>query len=163
MPDPKLTLRPAHTGDIPVIARLATMLARQHAAYDAQRFEFPEPAEAAFEAFFEQQLSSPRAVVTVAELEGAIAGYVFLRMEPESLPHLCSASVWIHDIYVDACARGAGAGKALMDSALASAKAMGSGSVMLEVSTANRRASDIFTAAGFRPTMVEMRLELPNA
>jgi ribosomal protein S18 acetylase RimI-like enzyme len=153
-------VRPATPSDIEALAILASKLARQHASYDPLRFQFPEPAELEFEAFLRKELASDTVGLTVAEFDGNIAGYVFVRLEPASLVDLCGPAAWIHDIYVEEDARGMTVGKALLDAAIDTARGWGADSVMLSVSPKNKRAARLFAALGFRPTMQEMRLEL---
>lgn len=147
---------------------MGAALARQHAGYDARRFVFPEPLEAAHATFFAAQLATPEAVVLVAEapaggLPGggapaALLGYAFARREPASFVDALPASGWVHDLYVAPGARGAGAGGALLDAAVAALGGLGAGPVLLTVAAANPAARRLFERRGLAVTMHEMTL-----
>ena len=159
VPSPRV--RRAHSADVPTLAAFGAALARQHAAYDARRFAVPEPLETAYAAFFVEQLASAAAVVLVAESaddRDPPAGYVFARREPASFVDALPASGWVHDLYVAPHARGAGAGAALLDGALAALRAMGVDLVLLTVAPANAAARRLFAQRGFAVTMHEMAL-----
>src|SRR5437867_12450831 len=68
----------------------------------------------------------PQAAFTplVAELDGAVVGYVFF--SPGYNTDIAARSVWLHDIFVSAGARGRGVGYALM-AAVAAEAVRGSG------------------------------------
>ena len=143
-----------------MLVALGAALARQHAAYDARRFTYPEPFGAAHAAFFSEQLASAEAVLLVAEAPGggAPVGYAFARREPASFVDALPVSGWVHDIYVDPTARGQGAGAVLLDAAVAALCAMGVGIVLLTVAPVNAAARRLFERRGFRTTMHEMTL-----
>lgn len=152
--------RTAEPDDVPALARLGARLARQHLAYDAERFTCSEPVENAYEQFFREQVPLGETFIMLAEVGKDIVGYVFVRVEPESFVDLLGSSAWIHDIYVEVSARGSGIGPTLLAAATAAARELGARSVMLTVSPKNERAKEIFEKQGFRVTMLEMRLEL---
>lgn len=70
-----------------------------------------------------------------------------------------TATLWLHDIYIDESARGKNIGRQLLDAAVEAARELGSRSLMLSVSPKNETANKLFKAYGFRPTMTEMRLD----
>ena len=154
------SVRRATAADLPFLCRNGELLARQHHEYDPIRFVIFEPAEEAFSRYFSAQLESDEAVFLIAEAEGEPVGYAFLRMEPESFVDLAGPCVWLHDLYVIEAARGSGAGAQLIEAAKQTARAMGSPALMLSVAPQNARARRRFEAHGFRPTMLEMRVEL---
>jgi GNAT superfamily N-acetyltransferase len=119
-----------------------------------------EPVEAEFARFYGEQLSRDDAAILVAELEGGVVGYAFVRVEPESFVDALAAAAWIHDIYVDELARGRRVGALLMDAAVEAARGLGASSVMLSVAAPNEGARRMFERQGFRLTMQEMRMEL---
>jgi ribosomal protein S18 acetylase RimI-like enzyme len=65
----------------------------------------------------------------------------------------------VHDINVDASARGRGAGRALMRAAIDWIWSRGRHQVVLLTKTRNEHAQRLFAAIGFRPTMIEMTLD----
>jgi ribosomal protein S18 acetylase RimI-like enzyme len=158
----RLHIRNAVTLDLPDLGRLGVELARLHASFDAERFTVRELTEPVFEAFFTEQLGRRDAMLLVAELDGAVVGYAFVRMESASLEELRGAGAWLHDLYVDPAARGMAIGRLLVHAAIDAARGLGSDSLMLSVSPRNKPAQRLFEATGLRATMVEMRMELKS-
>jgi ribosomal protein S18 acetylase RimI-like enzyme len=97
----------------------------------------------------------------VAENAGAVVGYVFADVESTNWMELRGPCGVVQDIYVDESARHLGAGRALMQAAIAWIHSKGRSQVVLLTKTHNEHAQHLFTALGFRPTMVEMTLDQP--
>lgn len=148
--------------DLRAIVDLAVALAKLHFDYDKQRFSRGsfEPLEKTHQDFMRDQLQNPRSVFLLAEENGRIIGYAFLRLEPKSLGDLLDDGAWLHDIYFEEGARSRGVGKLFFDAVVDEAKGLGSKSLMLTVSPHNTTAQKFFAKCGFRHTMHEMRLEL---
>ena len=154
-------IRPATSADLPALGRLGALLMRTHYAFDPQRFLPPgDHPEEGYAWFLETQLTEPDAVVLIAEHDGAIAGYVYASLEPLSWKELRGPAGFVHDIVVDETARGAGVARELLEAAIAWLQKHGAPRVVLWTAARNTRAHGIFQAAGFRPTMVEMTMEL---
>src|SRR5258706_15224843 len=104
-------IRKAERRDLDSLGRLGAMLMRVHYAFDQQRFLAPvEGAERGYAAFLGSLLESDDDCVFVAEQDGAIAGYVFVALEPLSWKELRGPAGFIHDLAVDDEARGSGIG-----------------------------------------------------
>lgn len=167
-----MNVRPATPADLPALARFGAALARQHVAYDARRFVFPDGSlEASHRAFFAAQLADAAAVVLVAELpddpshrarveegRGPVVGYAFARTHDASFVDALPQSGWLHDLYVAPGARGRRVGAALLDAAVAALRAAGASVVLLTVAPANPAARRLFERRGFALTMHEMAL-----
>lgn len=158
---PDVRIRPAADADVPALGRLGAALLRLHYAYDPQRFMAPRGnAEAGYARFLGSQLRDEDVVVLVAERHGAIVGYVYAGLEPESWKELREPAGFIHDVLVDDAHRRTGVAAALLDAASAWLKAHGAPRVMLWTAERNHAAQRLFEKAGFRRTMVEMTREL---
>jgi len=160
--DEPIEIRDATTDDLPRVVELARALGMQHQSYDPARFEldvFGQGAtlDEAYARFFDGALAEAASVVRVAVCRGRVVGYVFARLEPESFLDLAAASGWIHDVFVEDEARGAGLGPRLVASALVALEARGMSRVRLTASTQNHHALATFAAMGFRTTLVEMQ------
>lgn len=163
MSDDRLQIRNATSADLPALARFGVELARLHGSFDAERFAVSELGETDFVEFFGEQLAREDAALLVAEQDGTVVGYAFVRMEGPSLEDLRGAGAWLHDIYIDPEARGHSIGRQLVQAAIDAARALGSDSLMLGVSPQNERGRRLFDDMGLRPTMVEMRMELDQS
>lgn len=156
-------IRRAVAADLPVLTQLGAQLFRQHYGYDAKRFFIAEPLVDQHAQFFAEQLNDAAVVMLVAEKDAQVVGYAFVRLEPESFVDAIAVSAWLHDIYLDATARGAKLGLRLLQAAIEAARELGSANLMLSVSPHNTVAQRLFQQQGFRPTMLEMRLDFPSS
>lgn len=155
-----VTIRRAAASDAPTLGSLGAALMRAHYAFDPHRFLAAGPhAEAGYASFLASQIESDDAVVFVAELHGTVVGYVFAGLEPMSWKELRGPAGFIHDVLVDETARGAGAGSALIEAAIAWLQGRGAPRVMLWTAERNAAAQRLFERLGFRPTMIEMTRE----
>jgi ribosomal protein S18 acetylase RimI-like enzyme len=147
-------IRRAEARDLPTLAKFGLALGRLHASFDEQRFVVPD--ESTFRQFFEGELARAEAAILFAEINGAPAGYAFVRLEPASIEALLDPAAWLHDIYVAPEARARGVGRRLVGAAFDAARTLGSNRLMLSVSPHNADGRALFERLGFRPTMIEM-------
>ena len=154
-----LTIRPATKADEPALGRYGGALMRQHHAFDPQRFVRSENPEAGYGRFLVSQIGDREVVVLVAERAGAVIGYAYAGLEPTSWKDLREACGYLHDVFVDPAARGAGAGERLVRAAIEWLEARGAPRVVLMSAARNEPAQRLFERIGFRRTMVEMTRE----
>ena len=154
-----ITIRPATASDQEQLGRFGGALMRQHHTADPKRFIQVEHPEAGYGRFLVSQLSNPSSLVMVAEHSGAVVGYVYADVESTNWMELRGPCGVVHDIYVDESARHLGAGRELMRTAIRWIYSKGRSQVVLLTKTRNERAQRLFTALGFRPTMIEMTLD----
>jgi ribosomal protein S18 acetylase RimI-like enzyme len=155
------TIRPATGADRNALGQLGALLMQTHYTFDPARFLAPgDDAEEGYAWFLDSQLREEDALVLVAERDGRVAGYVYAALEPLSWKELRGPAGFIHDLVVDGTTRGQGLGRALLEAAIEWLKKRGAPRVVLWTAAQNSRAQNIFTAAGFRTTMVEMVVEL---
>jgi ribosomal protein S18 acetylase RimI-like enzyme len=154
-----ITIRSAVPSDQEVLGRFGAALMRQHHAADPRRFLWVDHPEAGYGRFLVSQISTPSSQVMVAELSGAVVGYVYADVETTNWMELRGPCGVIQDIYVDEAARRQGAGRALMRAAIEWIWSKGHGQVVLLTKSRNEHAQHLFAALGFRPTMIEMTLD----
>jgi GNAT superfamily N-acetyltransferase len=161
MTDADLRVRRATRADLPVLGRLGAHLMAVHHEFDPRRFIAPTGNPAAgYAHFLGSQLEADDATVLVAERAGAVLGYVYAGVEPFSWKELRDAAGFIHDVVVSGDERRSGVAAALMDAAIGWVRAHGLASVMLWTAAPNEGAHRLFERLGFRPTMIEMTLDL---
>ena len=152
-------IRRARAGDERRVAEFAIRLFDQHVEYDPERFStFANPEGAA--RFYRSRFETPDSAVFVAEVENDVVGFAYIERDPLNYAELLEDGAWLHDIYVDEHARAEGVGKGLIKAAADAAKEMGAEKLLLSVAAKNNAAQKVFEKAGFRPTMVEMTLNL---
>jgi ribosomal protein S18 acetylase RimI-like enzyme len=157
----KATIRPAQPGDLDALGRLGAMLVAEHYEFDPKRFLKPQPDMAGrYGEFLESQSAGPDRFVLVAEMEGAVAGYVFAGMEGSDYMVLRGSAGAVYDLVVDPGHRRQGIGRMLLDAALAELTARGAPRAVLSTADKNLGAQALFAEVGFRRTMIEMTREL---
>lgn len=156
-----LVIRRAESRDTAALGQLGIALMHAHYAFDPRRFLEPNQADAAgYARFLQSQLDDEASVVLVAEQRDEIVGYVYAAIEPLSWKDLRDECGYIHDLLVSDAARRRGAGEALLDGAIDWLRQRGMPRVVLGTAAQNEQARRLFTRRGFRPTMIEMTLEL---
>lgn len=156
-----VVIRRATRADVPALGRLGALLLRAHYVFDPLRFMAPgDQTEEGYGWFLGTQLRDPEAVVFVAEHEGAVVGYVYAGLEPQSWKELREACGFIHDVAVDEAARRSGVATALMRAAIDWLREQRAPRVVLWSAERNEAAQQLFARIGFRRTMIEMTLEL---
>ena len=155
-----LTIRPATAADEQILGRFGAALMRQHHAADARRFILLEQPEEGYGRFLVSQIKSPNSLVLVADNGSAIVGYVYADVESTNWMELRGPCGVVQDVYVDDAARRLGAGRLLLNAAIAWIGSKGRTQVVLMTKSRNVNAQHLFTALGFRPTMIEMTLDL---
>lgn len=151
-----MEIRRATKTDLPRVAALAGALVRMHHATDPDRFMLSPDVEKGYAWWFDRQLGNPKAVILVAEREGAIAGYAYGSLEDRDWDMLLDEHGAVHDVFVDEPARRSGAGRALVLAMVAALEELGAPRIVLSTMVGNERAQRLFAACGFRPTMLEM-------
>lgn len=152
-------IRRATRDDEVALGRWGGALMRQHHELDAQRFLSTRDPEAGYGRFLASQLDDAETIVLVAERSGAVVGYAYASLEPLSWKDLRAPCGFVHDLFVDPAARGAGIGERLMTAASNWLESQGAPRVVLMRAARNEPAQRLFARMGFRPTMVEMTRE----
>jgi len=154
-------VRRASPHDAAALGELGIDLMRTHYAFDGRRFLEPTQADAGgYARFLESQLDDDASIVLVAEQRGRIVGYIYAAIEPLSWKELRDECGFIHDLLVTDQARGRGAGEGLLNAAIEWLRERGMPRVVLGTAAQNDNARRLFERRGFRPTMIEMTLEL---
>lgn len=156
-----LRVRAMVEGDLGPVGVLAGELVRQHHAFDARRFFLERDVEEGYRWWFRKQLGQTGVLLQVAELDGAVVGYVYGTLEGRDWARLLDAHGAIHDLFVDARVRRQGVARALMESAMATLRSMGAAQIVLSSATPNVEAQALFSRLGFRSTMIELTWSPP--
>lgn len=155
-------IRAALQGDLEALGRMGAALAREHHAFDPERFFLPDDVERGYRWWLSRELENAQAVILVAEEAGAVAGYAYGRLEERDWNALLDACGAFHDLWVDEPARGKGLGAALAEEMMRRLSALGAPRVVLMTASDNASAQRLFARLGWRPTMVEMTREAKN-
>jgi len=158
-----IVIRRANANDLPILSQMGAELGRQHKRYDNLRFVPTEPLENSFSDFYRNELDDDNAAIFVAQIDDKIAGYVFVRIEPDSFVSWFKETGWIHDIYVARRWRKTPVAYKLLHAGIEHLRSLGSPGVMLAVAAKNGKARQFFKRSGFRVTMHEMRLDFADS
>lgn len=153
-------VRPATAADRPALGRYGAALMRQHHAADPRRFLTTDNPEAGYGGFLVSQLTDEETRVLVAERDGVVIGYLYASLEGTSWRDLRGPCGFVHDVYVDEAARGQGVGRRLVEAAVEWIRGHGMTEVVLWSKSGNAPAQRLFAALGFRPTLLEMTLDV---
>jgi GNAT superfamily N-acetyltransferase len=163
MPLDAFRVRQANTHDLSALGRMGAQLMRTHFAFDSQRFMAPPvDAEEGYGWFLGTQMEAPDGVVFVAERDDRVIGYAYAALEPLNWKELRDAAGFIHDVYVEEAARGAGVAVALVEACVEWLRSRGAPRVLLWTAAPNAAAQRLFERLGFRHTMIEMTRETPR-
>lgn len=145
-----------------MLGRLGALLVQAHHEFDAQRFIAPTPeTERGYGDFLATQLGEASMLVLVATREpDVVIGYLYAGLEGHDWMSLRGPAGVLHDMVVDPAHRGQGAGRRLLETALAEFQARGAPLAVLSTAARNEAAQRLFARMGFRPTMVEMTRDL---
>ena len=155
-----ITVRRATASDQEPLGRYGAALVRQHHAADPRRFLWIEHPESGYGRFLVSRISQPTSLVLVAEGADEVVGYVYADLESTNWMELRGPCGVVQDVYVDERSRSRGAGRALMRAAIEWIRLQGRSQVVLRTKTGNEHAQRLFKSLGFRPTMLEMTLDV---
>lgn len=150
-------VRKAELRDLDAILRLLLQVAAVHHAGRPDLFK--AGAAKYTRAELEALLQRPDAVILVEEApDGAVRGHAFCFLEETANTTLMAPhrTLYIDDICVDAAARRQGVGRALYNSALAQARALGCYNVTLNVWSCNPGAAAFYQSLGMQPYKIGM-------
>ncbi len=156
-----VSVRPGRASDVPALGRLGAFLVAEHYEFDPKRFLEPRPdMPELYGNFLGSQMDDTDKFVLVAELDGAVVGYVFGAMEGNDYMVLRGPAGALYDLVVDPDHRRQGIGGRLMDAAPPRLTELGAPRVVLFTAEKNSAAQRLFEKSGFRRTMIEMTREL---
>lgn len=156
-------IRRATPADLPGIGRLGALLVEEHYDFDPRRFLAAKPGTPeGYASFISTQIEDPDMAVLVADDDGDVIGYAYAAVEGHDYMALRGPAGVLHDVIVDPEHRGRGVGRLLLDATLAFFRSRGVPRVVLLTAARNEAAQQIFANMGFRPTMIEMTLELDD-
>jgi len=146
-----VSLRPARPQDAPALAALATdafVAAFGHLYRREDLGAFL--AEHRTAEVYRRDLADPGTRITLAEAEGALAGYALIHWPSEFAGQSdASRPLALHQLYCAPAMTGHGIGGALMDWALTEARALGCDAVQLSVWRENFAAQRFYARYGF--------------
>jgi ribosomal protein S18 acetylase RimI-like enzyme len=157
-----IRIRPGAKLDVDALGVYGAQLVAIHHEWDPKRFISPGPGTAAaYASYLARQLERPEVIVLVAEdSSGEVVGYSYASLDGYDYMALRGPAGVIHDIFVDENSRRGGTGRKLLMATAAELERRGASQIVLSTAQQNVAGKRLFAAAGFKPTMVEMALQL---
>jgi ribosomal protein S18 acetylase RimI-like enzyme len=160
MTDPGFAIRAAQRGDAALLARLNASVHARHLQARPDFFKAAQQEEVVD--WFQSLLAKASTRCWLAEIGAEPVGYLLMReyQRPENI--FCLARHWheIDHIAVEAPFRRRGIGRALVQTALAAARATGARDVELASWSFNAQAHALFQRCGFLPRLLRFDLAL---
>ena len=155
--NPPITIRVAKQNDVVAMGKFGTLLMSLHHGWDPERFIASGTGTPdAYTRWLESQLPNPDVVLLVAEFEGTVVGYTYAGLEGHDYMALRGPAGVLYDIFVDPGRRREGIGRRLLEATVDELARLGAVQIVLSTAYRNEAAQHMFTAAEFRPTMIEM-------
>ena len=153
-------IRDMTAGDLDAVSLLAEQLVLLHHSWDRTRFFTTPDIARGYHRYFGSQLQEKGVLLLTAEVDGVVAGYLFGTLESRDWAKLLDAHGAVHDIFVAADQRKQGVAQALMAEGKVRFAQLGAKQVVLYSAASNVEGQALFKRLGYRPTMVEMTLDL---
>jgi ribosomal protein S18 acetylase RimI-like enzyme len=160
-----MIIRPAIVSDVPSVVPMVRRIAQMHQELDPGKYTFRSDPGEMYRNWLIAKTSDRRSVFIVAETDGAptkLAGFLIATVEAEIPIYQIKEFGFIHDLWVEDHYRHEGIGRQLVSEAVERFAQIGVPQVRCDTSWENQAARSLFIACGFRPSTVEMLIEIPQ-
>jgi ribosomal protein S18 acetylase RimI-like enzyme len=162
-----MEIRPATPEDVPQVLPMVRKIAAFHEAADPAKYSFRADPGDTYRNWLRKRATDDRGVFLLADAAAAgdasgprLVGFLVGTVEPEVVIYRVAEFGFIHDIWVDERYRHEGIGRQLVALAVERFRGMGMKQVRLDVLAGNDPARGLFASCGFRPSVIEMLVEL---
>jgi ribosomal protein S18 acetylase RimI-like enzyme len=163
-----MEVRPATPDDVPAVLPMVRAVCAFHEKLDPAKYSFRDDPGAMYDEWLRARAKDRKAVVLVADAgpdeEDAgrrkLVGFIVGTVTEEIPIYRVRRFGFLHDLWVEERYRHEGIGRQLVTEAVARFREIGVPQVRLDTAFANEPARSLFSACGFRPSIVEMLSEL---
>lgn len=155
-----MEIRPATPEDVPAVLPMVAQVCAFHERLDSQKYGFLPNPEESYRRWLAARATDERSVFLVAEREGKLVAFLVGTVEREIPIYRVKEFGFIHDLWVEPAYRNEGIARQLAMLAVERFREIGVPQVRLDTASANDPARNLFMACGFRPSAVEMLLDL---
>lgn len=155
----RVVIRRGASSDVEALLPMVRSICAMHEHMDPARFAFVDNIVELYRVWLPKRCADPRSVVFVAEIAGAIAGFIIAQAEESIYIYKVREFGWVHDLWVEPADRGRGVGGLLVRAAVEGFAAMGITQVRGETAWQNADARKLLERTGFRPATIEMLYE----
>jgi ribosomal protein S18 acetylase RimI-like enzyme len=178
-----MTIRPATPDDVPHVLPMVAAIARLHESWDPAKYGYLPSPEEMYRGWLRSRAKERDSVFLVATVDSnreprdlplrenpaagrpgqeKVIGFLIGTIEREIPIYRVEHFGFIHDLWVEPDYRHEGVGRQLTMLAIERFKQLGVPQVRCDTAWANEPARKLFASCGFRPSIVEMLLEIPN-
>jgi ribosomal protein S18 acetylase RimI-like enzyme len=168
-----MTVRPATPDDVPAVVPMVQKIAAFHEAMDAAKYAYRGEVGEMYRRWLTERATDSRSVFLVADPDdlvagapgaaNSLAGFLVASIEREIPIYLLREFGLIHDLWVEEQYRNEGIGRQMVTLAMERFTQIGVTQVRLHAAWENTPARTLFTRCGFRPSSVEMLIDLEPA
>ena len=155
-----MILRTAQSADIPHLLPLIGKICALHQTWDPAKYGFRQQPEQLYESWLGQLVVNPRHLCVVVEDQAQLIAFLIATVEKELPIYQVSEFAFVHDLWVEAAYRQQGIARQLVKWAIAHFTDLGIAQIRLDTAIANEPARALFLDCGFRPSTVELLIEL---
>jgi ribosomal protein S18 acetylase RimI-like enzyme len=155
-----MTIRPATANDVPQVLPMVERIAALHESWDPAKYGFLPDVGQMYRGWLTSRANDPRSVFLVAERDGAIVGFLVGTVEREIPIYRLREFGFIHDVWVEPAYRNEGVARQMTMLAIERFRDMGIKQIRLDTAAKNDPARGLFASCGFRPSVIEMLLEM---
>lgn len=157
-----MLIRRAKQSDIPEVLPMVGKICALHETWDSAKYGFLPNPEQRYESWLGKLVKSDRNVFLVAEdqTNQKLAGFLAATIEREIPIYRLQEFAFIHDLWVEPEYRRSGVARQLVMEAMEQLQKLGVAQIRLDTAAINETARKLFSECGFRPSTVEMLIEL---
>ena len=156
-----MDIRPATPQDVPAVLPMVRKVCAFHESLDAAKYGFRDDPGRMYDRWLVERCTDRRSVFLVADRgAGALAGFLVGTVEREIPIYRLKEFGFVHDLWVEEKYRNEGIARQMVTLAVEHFRQIGVAQVRLDTAWANQPARGLFDACGFRPSVVEMLIEL---
>ena len=156
-----MNIRPATPDDVPGVVPLVEHLVTFLAERDRAKYEPLSGAADMYDDWLRTRATDRRSVFLVAEREpGQLVGFLVGTVEREIPIYRLTEYGFIHDLWIEPAYRNEGFARQIVTLAVERFRAIGVKQVRLDVLVSNAPARNLFEVCGFRPSIIEMLVEV---
>jgi ribosomal protein S18 acetylase RimI-like enzyme len=155
-----MDVRPATTDDVEAVLPMVDKIAAMHKEMDLAKYNYFDDVGGMYRGWLADRAEDARSVFLVADAGRQLAGFLIGTVNQEIPIYHLEEYGFIHDLWVEEDYRHEGVARQLVTLALERFKAIGVAQVRCDTASANTVARSLFERCGFRPSTVEMLVEL---
>lgn len=158
-----MEIRPATADDVPAVLPMVRKIASMHEKLDPAKYSFRSDPGEMYRNWLRKRASDPHSVFLVADARQnppKLLGFLIGTVEQEIPIYRLEEMGFIHDLWVEEEYRHEGIGRQLVMMAIERFREMGVKQIRCDTAWANDAARSLFQVCGFRPSTVELLIEL---